>query len=130
MAKLETLAAEQAVVRPPEAVQRRVSWQDYEAAYRRSVGDSVGDNAAFGADVARALGWTRLRRTVRESGGVRHRCFLGNETHTTSAPKRLDAGRADKTACIRLGEDGSQKRLTYRNHRQVHRATNALEAWA
>ena len=127
MAKLETLAADQTVVRPPEAVKRRASLQDYETAYRRS----IDDNEGFWADAARELVWTKPWHTVREFDGVHHRWFLGGETNITlsALERNLDAGRADKTAYIWLGEDGDEKHLTYRElYRQVCRIANGLKS--
>lgn len=55
MAKLETLAAEQTVFEPPEAVKARAALQDYEAAHRYS----TEHNEAFWAEAARELVWTK-----------------------------------------------------------------------
>ena len=95
MAKLEPLAAEQTVVRPPEGVKRRASLQDYDAAYRRS----IGDNDAFWADAARDLVWTKPWHTVREFDGVQHRWFLGGETNITlGAPTKPPTSGSARTA--------------------------------
>ncbi len=127
MAKLEALSAEQTVFTPPGEVKARAALRDYEAVYRRS----VDDNEAFWAEAARELIWAKLWDKVLEFDGVNHRWFVGGETNITinALERNLDTGRADKTAYIWLGEDGSEERLTYQElYHQVNRIANGLKS--
>ena len=63
--------------------------------------------------------------------GVNHRWFVGGETNITvnALERNLGAGRADKVAYVWLGEDGGEKRLTYRElYHQVNRVANGLRS--
>ena len=124
---LEALSAEQTVFTPPAGVQKRAALQDYDATYRRS----IDDNEAFWAEAARELSWAKPWDEVMAFDGVNHRWFVGGETNITvnALERNLDAGRADKTAYIWLGEDGSEKRLTYRElYHQVNQVANGLKS--
>lgn len=125
MAKLETLAVQGAVVQPPEVVRSRATLQNYDAVYARS----VADNEAFWAEAAQELVWTRPWDKVLEFDGVHHCWFLGGETNITlsALERNLEAGRGEKTAYIWLGEDGSERHLSYAElYAQVSRVANGL----
>jgi acetyl-CoA synthetase len=77
---------------------------------------SVQDNEAFWAEQARGLWWDRPWERVLAFDGVHHRWFLGATTNITvnALDRHVAAGLGDKTAYIWLGEDGSERTISYR----------------
>ena len=108
---IEALLSEQELFTPPEAVRRAASLQDYDAVYKRS----VEDNEAFWAEVAATFRWTAPWREVRSFDGVNHRWFEGGETNITlnALDRHVENGNKNKVALLWLGEDGSERTVTY-----------------
>ena len=108
---IEALLSEQELFTPPEAVRRAARLQDYDAVYKRS----VEDNEAFWAEVAATFRWTAPWREVRSFDGVNHRWFEGGETNITlnALDRHVENGNKNKVALLWLGEDGSERTVTY-----------------
>ena len=108
---IEALLSEQELVQPPEAVSRAARLQDYDAVYERS----VEDNEAFWAEVASTFRWSTPWHTVRSFDGVNHRWFEGGETNITlnALDRHVENGNKNKVALLWLGEDGSERMVTY-----------------
>ena len=127
MGQLEALLQEQAIFEPPRAVKEHAALQDYEAVYRRS----IEENEAFWAEIAQSFTWHELWSSVSEFGGVNHRWFVGAKTNITvnALDRHLGAGKGDKAAYIWLGEDGSERQITYKELLSlVSRVANGLKS--
>ncbi len=127
MAQLEALLQHQAIFEPPEAVKEHATLRDYEAVYRRS----VEDNDTFWAEVAEDFVWHTSWDKVSEFDGVEHRWFIGAKTNLTvnALDRHVEAGKGDKAAYIWLGEDGSERQVTYKELLAlVSRVANGLKS--
>ena len=122
---IEALLESQEIFQPPGSVKQVAKLQDYEATYRRS----LEDNESFWAEIAAQFRWGEPWQTVRRFDGVNHAWFEGATTNITvnALDRHVEEGRGDKTALIWLGEDGSERKLTYKDLLEnVNRLANGL----
>jgi acetyl-CoA synthetase len=111
----------------PPVVAANALQRDFQGEYRRSVEDPDG----FWAEQARGFQWDRSWETVLDGTGARHRWFVGGRLNiTTNALDRHALGpRANKVAYIWLGEDGTERVVTYGQlFRLVCRFANGLKS--
>lgn len=108
---IQALLAEQEIFTPPEAVKQTAKLQDYEAVYK----ESVTNNDAFWADVAKQFVWKKPWDKVSSFDGVNHTWFEGATTNITinALDRHVESGKKNKAALIWLGEDGSERTVTY-----------------
>ena len=108
---IETLLAEQELFNPPEAVASVANMQTYEETRKRS----LDDNESFWGEVAEQFRWGKPWDNVRSFDGVNHSWFDGATTNITlnALDRHVEEGRKNKVAFIWLGEDGSEKTVTY-----------------
>jgi acetyl-CoA synthetase len=111
----------------PKVVARSALQQDFQREYQRSVEGPDG----FWGDQARRFQWERPWQRVQAGSGADHQWFVGGRLNiTVNALDRHAAGeRTNKVAYIWLGEDGSERLLTYGQlFRQVCRFANGLKS--
>ncbi len=108
---IERLLAETEVFEPPGSVRATAKLQDYEESYRRS----LEDNDGFWAEAASSFRWSTPWQRVRAFDGVNHRWFEGGETNITvnALDRHVEEGKKNKLAYLWLGEDGSERAVTY-----------------
>ena len=130
MAEIEALLGEQAVVRPPARVAGAAKLQDYAGVYETSTAADEA-NSAFWGEVAERFRWGAPWERVRDFDGVNHRWFVGATTNITlnALDRHVEEGRGNKIAYIWLGEDGSERVVSYGMLlRMVNRLANGLKS--
>src|ERR1700689_2695418 len=92
---------------------------------------SLQDPESFWADYAARFAWSRKWDRVLEWDGVHHKWFTGAKTNITinALDRHAESDRCNRAAFIWLGEDGSERIVTYGQlHRQVCRFANGLKS--
>ncbi|MER3555025.1 MAG: acetate--CoA ligase [Meiothermus sp.] len=109
--ELEQLLKSKLAYQAPESQRQAANMPDYQAEYRRSLGDPEG----FWGLQARNFHWFKPFERVLEWNFPDHQWFLGGQTNITyNALDRHAAGpKRNQVALIFLGEDGSEQKLTY-----------------
>jgi acetyl-CoA synthetase len=85
----------------------------------------------FWADYASQFAWSRKWDRVLEWDGVHHKWFTGARTNITinALDRHANSERCNRAAFIWLGEDGSERIVTYGQlHRMVGRFANGLKS--
>ena len=85
----------------------------------------------FWADYASQFSWARKWDRVLEWDGVHHKWFTGAKTNITvnALDRHANSDRRNRAAFIWLGEDGSERIVTYGQlHRMVCRFANGLKS--
>jgi acetyl-CoA synthetase len=111
----------------PAIVARACLQKDWPAEYRRSVEDPDG----FWGDYAKRFEWTRPWDRVSQWDGIHHEWFVGGKTNITlnALDRHANSERRNRAAYIWLGEDGSERIVTYGQlHRLVCRFANGLKS--
>jgi len=111
----------------PMIVQREANIKDYPAEYERSIKDPD----AFWAAEADQFTWFKKWDKVREWDGVHHQWFVGGKTNITlnCLDRHAKSDRFNRVAYIWLGEDGSERVVTYGQlYRMVCRFSNGLRS--
>jgi acetyl-CoA synthetase len=111
----------------PKIVVDQVQNKNWAADYERSVNDPEG----FWADEARKFTWTKPWSKVLDWDGVHHKWFVGAKTNITinALDRHANSERANRAAFIWLGEDGTERIVTYGQlYRQVCRFANGLKS--
>jgi acetyl-CoA synthetase len=111
----------------PPVVAAGLHQKDFGGEYRRSIEDPEG----FWAEQAAAFAWSRQWDRVLDWDGVHHRWFVGGKTNITvnALDRHADSERRNRAAYIWLGEDGSERVVTYGQLlRQVCRLANGLKS--
>ncbi len=111
----------------PKIVVDQVQNKNWKADYERSIKDPEG----FWADEAKKFTWTQPWSKVLEFDGVHHKWFLGAKTNITinALDRHVNSDRKNRAAFIWLGEDGSERTVTYGQlYRQVCRFANGLKS--
>jgi acetyl-CoA synthetase len=124
---IESVLADDELVQPPARTRREANLPDPDAAYARSIEDP----AAFWEEYARKFEWFAPWTRVYAQDYPSFHWFEGAKVNiTANALDRHAAGpRANKVAYIALGEDGSERVVTYRQLlRLVNRFANVLRA--
>ena len=111
----------------PAIVQREANVKDYPAEYERSIQDPD----AFWAAEAASFTWTKKWDKVCEWDGAHHKWFVGGKTNITlnCLDRHAKSDRFNRVAYIWLGEDGSERVVTYGQlYRMVCRFSNGLRS--
>jgi acetyl-CoA synthetase len=111
----------------PAIVVKNAIQKDPEGEYRRSIANPD----AFWADYAAKFQWSKPWTKVFDFDGVHHRWFLGAKTNITvnALDRHANSERANRAAFIWLGEDGTERIVTYKQlHRMVCRFANGLKS--
>jgi acetyl-CoA synthetase len=111
----------------PSIVRREANLKDYQAEYDRSIQDPD----AFWAAEAANFTWIKKWDKVREWDGVHHQWFVGGKTNITlnCLDRHAKSDRFNRVAYIWLGEDGSERVITYGQlYRMVCRFSNGLRS--
>ncbi|TDE85820.1 acetate--CoA ligase [Deinococcus sp. S9] len=125
--QIENVLHENRVIAPsPEfAARARITREQYEAMYRRSLDDPEG----FWGDVARELVWMKPWERVLDWQEPHAQWFVGGETNVAynALDRNVARGLGDKVAILWEGEDGEVRRYTYAELlREVKKAANVL----
>ncbi len=89
------------------------------------------DPDAFWADIAKQFIWSKPWDKVFEWDGIHHQWFTGARTNITvnALDRHAKSENANRAAFIWLGEDGTEKIVTYRQlYRDVCRFANGLKS--
>ena len=125
--QIDHLLQETGEIPPPPHVAEQATLQDYQAAYRRSIEDPE----AFWAEVATELDWFGPWDQVFQWDYPNFQWFLGAKCNITynCLDRHLATEKKNKAAFIWLGEDGSERVLTYgRLAQMVNRFANGLKS--
>ena len=125
--QIDHLLQETGQILPPQALVQQASLQDHEAEYK----DSVENPEAFWERVAKELDWSKPWDKVFEWNYPTFKWFLGGKCNITSnaLDRHLTNGNKNKAAFIFLGEDGSEREVTYgRLAQMVNRFANGLKS--
>jgi acetyl-CoA synthetase len=112
----------------PAIVARNCRQQDCAGEYRRSLENP---EKFWGDYAARNFVWTKPWNSVLQWDGVHHQWFVGGKTNITlnALDRHANSERRNRAAFIWLGEDGSERIVTYGQlHRQVCRFANGLKS--
>jgi acetyl-CoA synthetase len=111
----------------PDIVARNVLQKDWAGECRRSLADPE----AFWGNYARRFHWAKPWEKVMQWDGVHHQWFVGAKTNITvnALDRHAHSERCNRAAYIWLGEDGSEKIVTYGQlYRMVCRLANGLKS--
>jgi acetyl-CoA synthetase len=111
----------------PKSVAPNCLQQDFVGECKRSLQDPED----FWGDYALRFQWTKPWTKVLEWDGVHHQWFVGAKTNITinALDRHANSERRNRAAFIWLGEDGSERIITYGQlHRQVCRFANGLKS--
>jgi acetyl-CoA synthetase len=111
----------------PAIVKREANIKDYPAEYERSVQNPE----AFWAAEAENYTWLKKWDKVCEWDGAHHKWFVGGKTNITlnALDRHAKSDRFNRVAYIWLGEDGSERVITYGQlYRMVCRFSNGLRS--
>jgi len=111
----------------PAIVADHVLQKNWHAECERSLKDPEG----FWADYAQRFEWSQPWTKVLEWDGVHHQWFTGAKTNITinALDRHANSDRCNRAAYIWLGEDGSERIVTYGQlYRQVCRFANGLKS--
>lgn len=111
----------------PSVVSRNLQCQDWKSQYRHSIDDP----ADFWGEYAARFQWTRRWEKVTQWDGMHHQWFIGGKTNITlnALDRHANSGRRNRAAYIWLGEDGTERIVTYGQlYRMVCRFANGLKS--
>ncbi|MSQ06106.1 MAG: acetate--CoA ligase [Dehalococcoidia bacterium] len=125
--RIDHLLQDREEILPPDSLVRQATLQDYDAACRRAAEDPEG----FWAEVAKELHWFKPWQKVFQWDYPTFKWFLGAQCNITDncLDRHLTTPTRNKAAFIWLGEDGSERVLTYARLAQlVNRCANGLKS--
>ena len=111
----------------PAIVTRNVIEKDWQGECARALKDPD----RFWGDYAASFSWSRKWDKVLEWDGVHHKWFTGAKTNITinALDRHANSDRCNRAAFIWLGEDGSERIVTYGQlYRMVCRFSNGLKS--
>ena len=111
----------------PKIVVDQAQDKDWAAQFERSIKDPDG----FWADKASQFTWTQPWTKVLDWDGVHHKWFVGAKTNITlnALDRHANSERRNRAAFIWLGEDGTERIVTYGQlYRMVCRFANGLKS--
>ncbi|MGA9565841.1 MAG: acetate--CoA ligase [Candidatus Korobacteraceae bacterium] len=111
----------------PAIVRQQALLQDWPAEFKRFQSDPD----KFWEDIAKQFVWSKPWNKVFEWDGINHKWFTGARTNITvnALDRHANSENRNKAAFIWLGEDGSEKIVTYGQlHRDVCRFANGLKS--
>lgn len=111
MPALEQILQQEETFVAPAALKAQANLQDFDAEYRRS----IDDNEGFWAAWAERFVWTKPWEKVLDWQFPDHRWFVGGETNITlnALDRHADGSNRTRVALLWLGEDGSERKVTY-----------------
>ena len=112
---------------PPSIVAEEAILKNWREEYARSIKDPD----AFWAGIASKFYWSKPWTKVSEFDGIHHKWFLGGRTNITlnALDRHAKSDRFNHVAYIWLGEDGSERVVTYGQlYRMVCRFANGLKS--
>ena len=112
---------------PPSIVAKEAILKNWRDEYARSIQDPD----AFWAGVASGFQWSKPWTKVSEFDGIHHQWFIGARTNITlnALDRHAKSDRFNHVAFIWLGEDGSERVITYGQlYRMVCRFANGLKS--
>ncbi len=124
---IEQIATHQEFLVAPEWLKAQATLQDLAGAHARSLADPDG----FWGDWAQRMAWFTPWEKVLEWNYPDHRWFVGGRTNITlnALDRHADGANRNKLALIWIGEDGSERKLTYYELRQtVSRLASGLRS--
>ncbi|MBU6349110.1 MAG: acetate--CoA ligase [Chloroflexi bacterium] len=124
---MEQIATHQEFLVAPEWLKAQATLQDLAGAHARSLADPDG----FWGEWAQRLAWFTPWEKVLEWNYPDHRWFVGGRTNITlnALDRHADGANRNKLALIWIGEDGSERKLTYYELRQtVSRLASGLRS--
>jgi acetyl-CoA synthetase len=124
---IEQIATHQEFLVAPEWLKAQATLQDLAGAHARSLADPDG----FWGEWAQRLAWFTPWEKVLEWNYPDHRWFVGGRTNITlnALDRHADGANRNKLALIWIGEDGSERKLTYYELRQtVSRLASGLRS--
>ena len=125
--QIDHLLQESGAIQPGAGLVQQAFLQDYQDAYRRSTEETE----AFWAEVAGELDWFKPWNKVFQWQYPTFQWFSGATCNITynCLDRHVAGGRKNKAAFIWLGEDGSERILTYgRLAQMVNRFANGLKS--
>ncbi len=125
--KISNLLAIDEEYAAPAIVASNCLQQNFAEDYKRSVRDPE----AFWGDYAKRFVWSRPWEKVLDWDGVHHQWFVGGKTNITvnALDRHANSERRNRAAYIWLGEDGSERIVTYGQlYRMVCRFANGLKS--
>ena len=125
--KISNLLAIDEEYAAPAIVASNCRQQKFAEDYQRSIEDPE----AFWGDYAKKFVWSRPWEKVLEWDGVHHQWFVGAKTNVTvnALDRHANSERRNRAAYIWLGEDGSERIVTYGQlYRMVCRFANGLKS--
>ncbi|MBM3943128.1 MAG: acetate--CoA ligase [SAR202 cluster bacterium] len=125
--RIDHLLQDREEILPPQHLVRQASLPDLDAACQRAAQDPEG----FWAEVASELHWFRPWQKVFQWDYPSFQWFVGAQCNITDncLDRHLATPRRNKAAFVWLGEDGSQRVLTYAQlAQQVNRFANGLKS--
>ena len=111
----------------PAVVKSNARLKEFEAEYKRSISDPE----KFWGEYAKNFVWTKPWTKVMEFDGAHHKWFLNAKTNITlnALDRHLTPESRNRAAFIWLGEDGSERVVTYNQlYRTVCRFANGLKS--
>ncbi len=124
---ISNLLSEELEYAAPEIVVNQALQKDWKDECRRSLESPE----TFWAEQANQFVWTRPWTKVMEWDGVHHQWFVGGKTNITvnALDRHANSNRRNRAAYIWLGEDGSERIVTYGQlYRMVCRFANGLKS--
>ncbi len=124
---IEQIATHQEFLVAPEWLKAQATLQDLAGAHARSLADPDG----FWGEWAQRMAWFTPWEKVMEWNYPDHRWFVGGRTNITlnALDRHADGANRNKLALIWIGEDGSERKLTYYELRQtVSRLASGLRS--
>ena len=111
----------------PSIVANNAIQQDWRGEYQRSIADPE----KFWGEYASRFVWSKPWTKILNWDGVHHQWFVGGKTNITlnALDRHANSERANRAAFIWLGEDGTERIVTYKQlHRMVCRFANGLKS--
>ena len=124
---IRALLAEQDIYQAPVSVRQVARFQTYESTYMYS----MQNNEAFWEEIAKTFLWLEPWQKVSSFDGINHSWFEGAKTNITlnALDRHVAGGKKNKLALVWLGEDGSEKSVTYGMLlAKVNRLANGLKS--
>ncbi len=111
----------------PTAVASAAILKDFHTEYDRS----IKENDKFWGEFAKTFYWSKPFTKVSEFDGIHHQWFIGARTNITinALDRHAKSDRANRVAYIWLGEDGTERNITYLQlYKMVCRFANGLKS--
>lgn len=124
---IEKFSSQEKQYEAPKSVAENASMKDAKAEYQRWM---TNPDEFWGAEAENFL-WKKKWNSVSRFDGVNHEWFIGAETNITlnALDRHVSSDRRNVAAFIWLGEDGSEKIVTYDQLlRMVNRFANGLKS--